>query len=336
MSYPYNYNLAGRPRRADLDRYRKENERAEYEHMIHQQNTNHRLEEALAQIKTKSGESLPPEIGHMLQVLMSVQGSQPFNPPYPNLSLDQAADDFVRNTAMTHPGVYIHRTGGRVEIYDFAKLIAEANRIVYHPLGDERDRDPVAPTVEVYIPTHTTIKGEPALAFLAFLHYAGLFLVDEAKRPCPDCTTGPPRDCETCGGLRWIIPEKPANYEKIAARIDCTCDSDPLGRCVVHPALSDPQFSGLAKCRCGFEGKIESAEFFEHVRDCKALENADPQRGTTVDSDKIIGMLLDKNLRGLSVLQAIERWCNSDFADTPMAEALEAIRNLAHEALEQK
>ena len=65
--------------------------------------------------------------------------------------------------------------------------------------------DPASVTIFNAGDPFTELTGPAAVAFVRFLHYLGIFELEAAKKPCPECGEKPPQDCDTCGGLGWVI-----------------------------------------------------------------------------------------------------------------------------------
>ena len=294
----------GRPRQADLDRARKENERAEMEHMLRQESIAHQFEETLEKMRAKSGGVVPEEFAQMMQMLLSLS-QMPFRPPYSgSSSLDDMTREFVRRRAADNPGVFVMgKENGVVEIYDFTSLLARIDQLNYYPEGDpdEPEGFRAKPYVElIRAGEYTILTGGAAKALMGFVHYQGVFLVEDAKRPCPDCASGSPRDCATCGGLRWIIPDA----EPAPAALD---RGNPRtmklhGDCLHDPPIDEghaPQFRNMSREQAG----------------------------------KAMGALFEAQLKAVSILQAIRRWCDSG-QSANAGEALEAIAALVDEAIE--
>lgn len=299
-----------RPRAQDLERARRANQQAEYEHFARQTAMKDQLDQVVERIKQSHGSGMPEEFGQMMQVLMSMSMG-PFHPPYPEVTMDAALAEFVRGRARALPGIHVSgdypRMRDEVEIFDFTALVQGATRIRYLPKGDP-ESDDAPPTVEIWrsdTDVGDYLHGKVAEAFIGYLHYSGLFLVEAAKRPCPDCSDGPLRDCETCGGLRWIIPDEPAAAPPVApARIDSMGRAVPRGLILHGDCLHDPP-----------------------PVDDPALEEAAKEQWSDREA-QTIQILLDSNLKMIAALQAVERWTHSDDLD-----ALVVIRRLVDEAL---
>lgn len=212
----YLTNPAGRPMRGHLDAARRANEAAELAHLQRQEETKHRFQEAMERIKGQH-KDLPEELLAMYELVMSQAGGGDYYRA-PELPLARQVEQFVRARAYQMPGMYIDRhsaQGSGFEVYDFATLTERADRLIYDPSVHRSPREPAGPRIEIWHGEQSkTVWGEPARALLRWLHYQGVFLVEAARRPCPECGAGEPKDCDTCGGLGWIVPEAEATQPK--------------------------------------------------------------------------------------------------------------------------
>jgi hypothetical protein len=116
-------------------------------------------------------------------------------------------------------GSYLQQTASGYKLWDFNKLLQGAISI-------EFKSEPLSVVLDIG-PEVIELVGDDAqvgIALIRYIHHLGVFELEAAKRPCPECSTSEPKDCDTCGGCGWIldsanaetpdlssIPEKSAN-----------------------------------------------------------------------------------------------------------------------------
>jgi hypothetical protein len=138
---------------------------------------------------------LPSEMADLVKHQLGVLTTG-FMPEVPNEEtwkrneLDQLADRFA--------GYYLEKKADGWNLLDFGALVECSPSIRYFDSS-------VTITFEFTGGGSTAITGDAALAFIRYLHFIGLFEVENAKRPCPECGDKIPQNCETCGGLGWVI-----------------------------------------------------------------------------------------------------------------------------------
>ena len=110
--------------------------------------------------------------------------------------LEALADQFA--------GSFIERDqNGSLKMWDFLLLLKMSTLIEQIQVNTEA----YTGTLVRLSTENDTVEliGRTADAFLRYLHYIGIFQLEDAKLPCPECTDKPPRDCDVCGGLGWIL-----------------------------------------------------------------------------------------------------------------------------------
>jgi hypothetical protein len=167
-------------------------------HEQHEQATLERqfqLEETLRKMRNMN---VPDEIVEMIEMQLQMMAPQLPQPPdlerLKSYELEQLADRFTSS--------FVEKTASGLKLWDFKVLLASAGRIEYTPNPDNLSdvtlfRDDGSLMV--------SLMGASATAFMRYLHYLGIFELEAAKTPCPDCGDKAPQDCETCGGLGWVL-----------------------------------------------------------------------------------------------------------------------------------
>jgi hypothetical protein len=130
------------------------------------------------------------QLGAFIPPLMEPPNAEKFKAE----EMEQLADRFA--------GIYIERTTKGFRTWNFQGLLTgpEITEIECETTG----KVPVA-TLYAGHRVIEILEDDVAVAFIRYLHYLGIFELAAAKRPCPDCGNKPPQDCETCGGLGWVL-----------------------------------------------------------------------------------------------------------------------------------
>jgi hypothetical protein len=139
----------------------------------------------------------PAEVGDLLKMQFS-NGFGGFSMPevpsedeWRKNELEQLADRFS--------GSYVElKPDGGFKLWDFTFLLSKAATVEYFNAT-------TTITVGFSEGGSVELQGKTAIAFMRYLHFIGIFEVENAKRSCPDCGDKIPQNCETCGGLGWVI-----------------------------------------------------------------------------------------------------------------------------------
>lgn len=140
---------------------------------------------------------MPEEVKAMIEMQLAALAppEQQHEPP----TLEQLKCNELEQLADLYAGSYVSREpNGVVVMWDFNYLLAHSGYVEYrggsvylHVYG--KDESPLV------------LFGKTAEAFIRYLYYLGLFELESNKKPCPDCGSKPPQDCDTCGGLGWVL-----------------------------------------------------------------------------------------------------------------------------------
>ena len=148
--------------------------------------------------RAKSGEAIDP--GAFLK--LSIQGF-PGQEPMPDDPKTVARMELIKTAYEAQIGLFFETLPDGFRMLDFAEMIDGAMKIDYARVSD---------TISVDRGNYVLlVTGKAVIPFLRYLRYLGIFQVNAARVPCPDCGEKEPCDCETCGGLGWIIPEVTAD-----------------------------------------------------------------------------------------------------------------------------
>jgi hypothetical protein len=171
-----------------------------------------KMEELMGKLRESD---MPAEIIGMLEMQLGILVPPPMEVPDAQKlkaeEMSQLADRFASS--------FIEKTNLGWKLWDFNHLLASATRVEYDPLSEEIRSDFTpdggmveatgnkTPLVILYCDEDPMqeLTGKTALAFIRYLHYLGIFELEAAKKPCPDCGNKPPQDCEICGGLGWVL-----------------------------------------------------------------------------------------------------------------------------------
>jgi hypothetical protein len=162
------------------------------------------MEETIA--KFENTPNLPPEIAQVIKMQMEAMMPQslPDIPPDETLlrnDLESLADQFV--------GVFFEKNpDGTWKLWNFDMLIASAIHIYANPIHKDLSFTIDTPDGQQY-----DLVGPTAIAFLRFLHYMGLMMLEANKIPCPVCGHKAPQDCLECGGLGWVLKPLESTHE---------------------------------------------------------------------------------------------------------------------------
>lgn len=176
-----------RNRRKLIEDLRAQRLQAEYESIEREVKTSDVVEKAVEK-------GFPLEIADLLKMQLNPAGFMPQIPDeaaWRKNELDQLADRFA--------GSYIEQLpGGHVKLWDFTMIVARSTLMEY-------SSDLMKVSCDFPEGGGVELNGKVALAFIRYLYFIGLFEVENAKRPCPECGDKIPQNCETCGGLGWVI-----------------------------------------------------------------------------------------------------------------------------------
>jgi hypothetical protein len=144
------------------------------------------------------------------QVEASMPPPGPDAPPVP--TLEQLKRQEIDQAAERWSGVHfeLEENGGFL-CWDFRAMLERSKGLEYHPAYSRQTFTGEEEAIEavVFIDYGTgdmdELRGGAAIAFLRYLRFIGIMEMVEARRKCPDCGDLPPRDCDTCGGLGWVV-----------------------------------------------------------------------------------------------------------------------------------
>lgn len=190
-----------RHRKQQMEMVRKTHE----DQVLRNQFKRQEIENALERAEEKG---FPQEIVDLLRLQMGdlMAPELPDIPPDKDLEqqeLEQLSEQFI--------GSYLEKLpNGGWKAWDFRTLLMSASSAEYIPgfesmSSGTKKHNPAAVYVSLPSGDEITMENDVAIAFVRYLHYLGLFRVEKAKRPCPNCGAKEPQDCETCGGIGWVL-----------------------------------------------------------------------------------------------------------------------------------
>lgn len=185
--------------RTAVNEMRRRKHDAEYRQVISNEMIREQFERMIGAFQSgEPGVMLGTFQSTILNVVQAMTQSN--GPNLPDDPKTMARHELMHSAYDLYIGTFVERLprGGFV-VWDFPQLLSEAIKVSYDP-------ESKTAMIEAHM-DQTEISGAALDPFLRYLHYMGVFMVADARKPCPDCIPGPPRDCESCGGLGWVIPD---------------------------------------------------------------------------------------------------------------------------------
>lgn len=139
---------------------------------------------------------MPAELLSMMKIQLEMLAPPIQEAP----SLEKLKSDEMEQLSDRFSGIYIQRNGDSFKSWNFAGLLAGEDVTAI-------EFDAGFPRAIIYAGDKVIecLEGVVAINFVRYLHYTGIFELEAAKKPCPECRNKPPQDCETCGGLGWVL-----------------------------------------------------------------------------------------------------------------------------------
>jgi hypothetical protein len=186
--------MTGMRGKVALAEMRRRKQEAEFQSFVREQQA-----KALTE-RINAGEQIDPSV--LLEMSVKSAATLMGHEPPPDDPAGRARQELMQASYEAHVGVFVERLSRGFTIWDFADIVDGATRIEY----DCDDRGVKGILVSKY-QDEIQISGPALIPFLRYLHYLGIFQVEAARTPCPDCSTKEPMNCETCGGLGWLMPQ---------------------------------------------------------------------------------------------------------------------------------
>jgi hypothetical protein len=152
------------------------------------------IEDTFAKLEASQ---MPSEVIQILR--MQLEAMMPHLPPEIPPDEELRAQEMESLAEQFIGGYFERKPDGGWKLWNFVALVAGATMIEQRSSGQTLAFEIQAPGVDF------ELTGDTAVAFLRFMHYSGLMLLESNKIPCPQCGDKEPQDCPECCGLGWVL-----------------------------------------------------------------------------------------------------------------------------------
>jgi hypothetical protein len=187
--------LRGRIALKEMNRRKNE---AEYRQVISGELIREQMENMQAAFRSGDPGQMMATFQNAIQT--AVQAFSQQDPPMPEDARSISRSELMQGAYNVYVGTFLEKNDRGFVLWDFQSLVADAKAI---------DFDREQGSITIHSPGDANVlTGATVMPFLRYLAYLGIFMVDEARKPCPECSSKPePVNCENCGGLGWIVPD---------------------------------------------------------------------------------------------------------------------------------